>query len=80
MKLKKLINKLDGYCYIKVYDIENWKKGKELDASRMVYSGYVDDLPVYWIDYKVEAVIPCFRRFSDKPDLEAGVMVIISQK
>lgn len=80
MKLKKLIKKLDGYCYIKVYDIEDWKGEKELDASRVVYSGYVDDLPVCWVGGVVKAVIPCFRNFSGKSNLEPALSILIESK
>lgn len=80
MKLKKLIKKLDRYCYIRVYDIEDWEKGKEIDASRMVYSGYVDDLPVCWTGGVVKAVIPCFRSFPDKSNLEPALSILIESK
>lgn len=78
MKLKKLISKLNGYCYARVCLVEDWNKNKELDSSTIVYNGYVDDLPVCWIDYKVKAIIPYLRALPNKPDSEAGVMVIIS--
>lgn len=77
MKLKKLINKLDGYCYARVYLVEDWNKNKELDSSKIVYSGYVDDLPICWVGYKVKAIIPYLRALPNKPD-SVGVMVIIS--
>lgn len=78
MKLNKLINKLDGYRYIRVYLVEDWDKKIELDASKMVYDGYADDLPICWINYKVKAIIPYLRELPNKADSEAGVMVIIS--
>lgn len=80
MKLKKLISKLDGYRYTRVYLVEDWDKEKELDASKIVYDGYVDDLPICWINYKVKAIVPYLRRLPNKSDSEAGVMVIINQK
>lgn len=78
MKLNKLINKLDGYRYIRVYLVEDWDKKIELDASKIVYDGYVDDLPICWINYKVKAIIPYLRELPNKADSEAGVMVIVS--
>lgn len=80
MKLKKLIKKLDGYCYIRVCLVEDWKKEEALDISQIVYSGYADDLPVCWIDYKVKTIVPFFRESPNKSDLEAGVVVVIGQE